>query len=347
VADGTRVLNEQLARGDFLMCASEKQRDFWLGQLSALGRINPQTYDEDETLESLITVVPFGLPSRPAVHDRDVIKGVVPGIGRDDKVILWGGGVYNWFDPITLVHAVDRLRHRRPDVRLFFLGLRHPNPEVPEMRMATALRRTASELGLVGSHVFFNEEWIPYEERQNYLLEADVAVSTHLDHLETAYSFRTRILDYIWAAVPVVATKGDALADLIDENGLGITVPPNDVAALEEALFRLVDDDELAAVCHKNLAELAPRFTWTKVLEPLLEFCRAPRRAPDLVRADLETLQARLPGALRGPAPPRSLRSKLREDTAVARTYLQSGGPKLVVWKAWQRFRRLAGRPVG
>ena len=62
------------------------------------------------------------------------LKGVVPGIGPDDKVVLWGGGVYNWFDPLTLMRAVDRLAQRTPDVRLFFLGMRHPNPEVAEMR---------------------------------------------------------------------------------------------------------------------------------------------------------------------------------------------------------------------
>ena len=44
------VLNEQLARGDFFLCASEKQRDFWLGQLAGLGRINPATYDGGENL---------------------------------------------------------------------------------------------------------------------------------------------------------------------------------------------------------------------------------------------------------------------------------------------------------
>src|SRR6201986_1188565 len=35
-----RALNEQLARGDLFLCASEAQRTLWLGQLSALGRIN-------------------------------------------------------------------------------------------------------------------------------------------------------------------------------------------------------------------------------------------------------------------------------------------------------------------
>src|SRR5659263_669388 len=116
VRDCVSALNDQLLRGDFFLCASTKQRDFWLGQMAALGRINPATYDEDESLESLIAVVPFGVGSTPPVHTRPAIKGVVPGIGPDDKVILWGGGIWNWFDPLTLLRAVDRLRHRRPEV---------------------------------------------------------------------------------------------------------------------------------------------------------------------------------------------------------------------------------------
>ncbi len=49
-------------------------------------------------------------------------------------------------------------------------------------------------------------------------------MSTHLHHVETDYSFRTRILDYFWASLPTVSTTGDALADLIERRGLGLTV---------------------------------------------------------------------------------------------------------------------------
>ncbi|HWC12056.1 MAG TPA: glycosyltransferase, partial [Acidimicrobiales bacterium] len=285
VHDCVAALNDQLARGDLLLCASAKQRDFWLGQLAALGRINPETYDDDHTLESLIAVVPFGISEAPPAHTRAALKGVVPGIGPDDKVILWGGGVYSWFDPLTLIRAVDRVRHRRPDVRLFFLGLRHPNPDVPEMRMAVATRELAASLGLTGKHVFFNEDWVAYDDRQNYLLEADIGVSTHYHHVETAFSFRTRILDYLWASLPIVATEGDSFAAVIEDGGLGLTVPAEDVEALEEALFRLLDDEALAARCRERVRAASADFTWTKVLAPLVQFCRSPRRAPDLVRA--------------------------------------------------------------
>ncbi|MDQ6725222.1 MAG: glycosyltransferase [Actinomycetota bacterium] len=338
VSDCTTALNDQLSRGDFFLCASDKQRDFWLGQLSAVGRLNPKNYDADETMGSLIAVVPFGVPDDPPVHSRNAIKGVVPGIGVDDKVILWGGGIYNWFDPLTLLHAVDRLRHRRPDARLFFLGLKHPNPDVPEMRMAVATRNLSDALGLTDKHVFFNEGWVPYDDRQNYLLESDVGVSTHLDHVETAFSFRTRILDYLWAGLPIVATGGDTFAAIIDGNGLGLTVPAGDVDALEEALFRLLDDEELAASCRRRVAEVVATHAWSKVLAPLLAFCRAPKRAADLAAPagseDVKALAALATAVTR----PTSLRS----DVLLAREYLRAGGPVMVARRASVRLARQA-----
>jgi glycosyltransferase involved in cell wall biosynthesis len=336
VQSATAVLNEQLLRGDFFLCASEKQRDFWLGQLSALGRVNPVSYDEDETLRSLISVVPFGVPEAPPVPTRPAIKGVVPGIGPDDKVLLWGGGIYNWFDPLTLLHAVDRLRRHRPDVRLFFLGLKHPNPDIPEMRMAVAARELSDRLGLTGTHAFFNEGWVEYDDRQNYLLDADIGVSTHLDHVETSFSFRTRVLDYLWASLPTVATGGDALADLIEGRQIGLTVPAGDVDALEAALARILDDDALRAAMAVGAGALATELTWPQVLAPLVDFCRSPRRAPDLLepsvvaglRHDLTEVTKRWRG--------------LAYDVQTAAAHLREGGVGLAARKAAGRARRLA-----
>ena len=50
----------------------------------------------------------------------------LPGIGPEDDVVVWGGGVYDWFDPETVIRAVGRLAADRPRLRLLFLGTRHP-----------------------------------------------------------------------------------------------------------------------------------------------------------------------------------------------------------------------------
>ncbi|MGI9034366.1 MAG: glycosyltransferase [Acidimicrobiales bacterium] len=331
VDECTSALNSQLARADLVLCASDKQRDLWLGHLAALGRVNPDTYDDDPTLRSLVAEVPFGLPSDPPVSSRPALRGVIPGIEAGDDVILWGGGVYNWLDPLTLLRAVDHLRHRRPRVRLFFLGMRHPNPAVAEMGMAVTARDMATSLGLTGTHVFFNDSWVPYDERQNYLLEADVGVNAHLDHVETAYSFRTRVLDYLWASLPVVATEGDGFAELVAERGLGIAVPPGDVDAMESALLVLLEDADAAARCRRAAAAVAAELTWEKCLVPLLEFCRCPRRAADLVRPTGRPLAA-------APRP-----SMGRGDLALAVTYFRDGGGTEVARRAYGRLRHRLG----
>lgn len=334
----TEVLNEQLRRADFLLCASDKQRDFWLGQLAGQGRVSPAVYDEDSSLANLLAVVPFGIEDAAPVQRRHAIKGAVPGIGPDDKVIVWGGGIYNWFDPLTLVRAVDRLRGDHPDVRLFFLGTKHPNPGVPAMSVAWQTRELARELGLTDTHVFFNEGWVPYEERADYLLDADVGVSTHFRHVETEFSFRTRILDYLWAGLPVVATEGDHFARVIAERGLGRVVPERDEAALAEALAAMLYDDAAASAARAAVREVAQEYRWSRVLRPLVEFCRHPLRALDLAVPT---------GHVERRTPPRPPRRSVSGDLALARDYFRAGGITEVARRAGGRIRRVTGRGDG
>jgi hypothetical protein len=295
----TNSLNRDLRRGDFFMCASEEQRHFWLGQLAGMKRLNPANYDRDSSLHSLLAVCPFGMATADPVRSGPAIRGVVPGIGAEDKVILWAGGVYNWFDPVTLVQAVDQLRTRHDNVRLYFMGMKHPNPHVPEMRVAWETRQAADDLGLTGKHVFFNDTWVDYDQRHNYLLDADLGVSTHFQHVETTFSFRTRMLDYLWAGLPIVATEGDSFARLIESEGLGLTVPERDVDALTDALEKVLFDEEFRDAARQRVTGVRERFRWRNVLAPLVAFCRDARPAADLEKERIELYRS---GGVR-PAP--------------------------------------------
>ncbi|GAA4620101.1 glycosyltransferase [Saccharopolyspora hordei] len=333
LAGVTKVLNSQLQRGDFFLCASERQRHFWLGHLASLGRLTPGLYDNDPTVRSLLSVVPFGLSSSAPRRTGPAIKGVQPGISADDKVVLWAGGVYSWFDPLTLLHAVHRLSERRSDVRLFFLGMKHPNPDVPEMGMAGRTRALSHRLGLTGKHVFFNETWVPYQERQNYLLDADCGVTTHFEHVETTFAFRTRVLDYLWSGLPVVTTDGDSFADLVRSERIGVVVPAEDPDALADALETVLYDEEFAAECRRRIEPVRERFTWESVLAPLTEFCRDPRPAADRLAASSPLVRS----------PKVSGVEAVRRDLGLLREYLDAGGPLEVAKRATGRLRRIAG----
>lgn len=325
----TKVLDAQLERGDFFLCASERQRHFWLGHLAAMGRLTPRLYDADPTTQSLLSVVPFGLSPQAPARTGPGLRSTLDGIGETDHVVLWAGGVYSWFDPLTLVRAIEKLRRRRGDVRLVFLGMKHPNPEVAEMDIGARTMLLSDTLGLTGKHVYFNEHWVPYEERQNWLLDANCGVTTHFEHVETTFAFRTRVLDYLWAGLPIVTTDGDAFADLVREERLGVVVPAEDVDALAEALEKSLYDEEFAAGCVERIAAVAQRYAWPEALKPLVEFCRNPRPAADRLPGSEDLV---LTEAVRG-------KEMLRRDVDLIREYLADGGPK-------ELARRVGGRVV-
>lgn len=275
--DRMKQLTPQYLRGDFFICASERQRDWWLGLLEASGRIDPPTYARDPSLRSLLDVVPFGLPADPPRWKRSVFRSVWPGIGPDDWLLLWGGGLWPWLDPLTAVEAMALVHKEAPDIKLLFPGTRHPNPEMAELPTHT---RQAIELA--GSHsildkaVYFGE-WIPFDLWPSALIECNGAISLHYDTLETRLAYRTRILDYIWAGLPTVATRGDATADLIQKFDLGLVVGYENAEEVAESILRLRNREPN----HESERWKQPRseLSWERALEPLRRFCENPQRS--------------------------------------------------------------------
>ncbi len=274
------TLNPQYLLGDFYLCASERQRDWWLGVLEASGRINPYTYAADPSLRRLVDVVPYGLAAEAPRPGHAVIKAVWPGIEADDRLVLWGGGLWSWLDPFTAIQAIARLRERLPQVRLVFPGTQHPNPLMAGMTThAAAARQLAEQLGLLGRHVFFGD-WVAYADWPAVLLESDLALTLHAaDTYETRLAFRSRVLDYIWADLPTVASQGDVTNDVLERYGLGRVVPPGNVEAVATAMLTLLTESRESR--RPRFEQARQALTWERAAQPLLDFCRHPQHAAD------------------------------------------------------------------
>ncbi len=284
------IMNRLVRLGDFFLCGNERQRDFWLGVLAANGRVNPQTYHQDSTLRKLLDVVSVGFPPRPPRREKAFLRGVHPKIPDEARIVLWGGGIWNWLDPLTLVRAWPAVIARHPEARLVFLGTRHPNPQVPVHEMVNKTIALAEEIGEKDRSIIFLE-WVSYEEREALLVESDVGVALHPVHVETRYSARTRVLDYLWARLPVLVTEGDVTSEWVQEYGLGRVVPESDADAVADALdFLLSRPKNDFALAFEPLMD---EFSWPRVVEPLLAYCREGGYAPDReVRTALQAPQS-------------------------------------------------------
>jgi GT2 family glycosyltransferase len=69
-----KALVNQLLTGDFFICSNEKQKDHFIGMLSALNRITPEAYDYTHNVSKIITVAPFSLSEENPQYKSDDFK---------------------------------------------------------------------------------------------------------------------------------------------------------------------------------------------------------------------------------------------------------------------------------
>jgi glycosyltransferase involved in cell wall biosynthesis len=235
-------LTEALTRADLLICAARKQREL---------------YERLQSGDAPWIELPFGVD---LAETRACEK-------PKDNIVIWGGGVWEWLDPATAVDAILRVNESGIRAKLLFLGRTRPNRNLIDRRRDDRFE-TLLERG--GVHVSANAEWVPYRERLSWLRSAKIAIMLHRRTAEADYSIRTRLFDAIAAGIPVVASAGGFAAELVEREGLGIVVPPEDVEGAAEAIRRLLADDEFYAASVRNLERLRPRFAWEVVTRPLV-----------------------------------------------------------------------------
>jgi len=267
------VLLNLLSNSHHFLCANERQKDFYTGMLTAINKINPFLLKIDKNLSKIFTLTPYGIRDEKKKKDAKVLRGVYPGINESDVILIWGGVISNWFDPLILIEAMEEVIKINPNFKLFFLSTKHPNPLLMKFPKADETEKLASKKKLLNKFIFFNKNWIPYNERHNYFLESDVGISTHLEHFETRFSFRTRILDYIYFNLPVICSKGDSFESYIQKNSIGITVIPSNKEELKKAILSL-GDKRLRQNFKKNIKRVEKEFYWDNLLIPLKEKLR-------------------------------------------------------------------------
>jgi glycosyltransferase involved in cell wall biosynthesis len=248
------TLVNSLMRGDTFLCASEAQRLFYIGLLLAVGRVNPPLFESDPRLETLVRIAPFGVPPPRDDSKRNAAS----------TNILFGG-IYDWYDPILAIDAVNVARESSPHLTLTFNT--HPNPELtPQGKLAAAMKH-ARRFDFVRF-----EPWVPYDERGVYFDRFALALLTFRQSLETDLSMRTRLYDYLWGGLPVVTSSAPGTDELLMRYQAGIVVrseSPRDVA---DAILRA-----LGAPMHDGARRFTLDHQWSRTLAPLLDFAREPR----------------------------------------------------------------------
>lgn len=257
--------------GDLFLFSNQRQLDYWTGYVFGSDLVRTSTYAKRPFFDRFI-YAPMGIDAKqPLKHTKKVMRGVIPGITDTDKVMIWTGGIWGWYDGAVLIRAMKLLVKSRPDIKLVFFGTKHPNPSIKEMQESLDTRRLAAEFGLTDKTVFFLDGWTPYAERLNYLLEADLAVNTHKMSIETEFSHRTRVLDHLLAGLPTIGTQGDYLSDeVISRLQLGVTVAPGDEKQLKQTILEVLEPAKYKSL-KNNIQAARGNYDWSRTLSPLID----------------------------------------------------------------------------
>ena len=270
INDGLVPTAISLMKGDFFFCASERQKYFYTGMLNLLGRINPYTYNK-----KLIDIVPVAAPVEIPKIKENVIKGKV--VPKNKRIILWPSSIFSWFDAITAIESMKIVRKKVKDAVMVFVGADNPNIDVLTKKNVKSAKKKAKELGLLNKIVYFMD-WLPYEKRTNMYLESEFAVVTYPISPETDMSFRTRITDCLWGRLPVICTKGDSVAEVIEKNGLGATVEEKNPKELAEKFIEFLNNkQELKRISKRVDKFIRKKMNWDVVIDPIDKFCKNPK----------------------------------------------------------------------
>ena len=238
-----------VSRADAILVAGDEQARWWSAHLAGRSGVP-------------LVHVPFGIPDSDPATETDSIEGVPAGW----SVVLWWGGVWPWLDLDTLLAARARLGSTKVSVVV-------PTADRPGGRahMTTHDLETAgARHGLRRPAIVPLERWVPYAERHRVLNRTAVLAVLHRPGLETTLSFRTRALDGVWAAVPILLSEGGAVSDIASSEGWGAVVPPGN-AKLAAAALDLLLADRSQERCRAALTRARGDWRWSVVAEPLVE----------------------------------------------------------------------------
>lgn len=271
--------NLSLLLSDKIFCRDEGVRKLILGSLISLGRANLENYELDRSFSKLVEIASFGIDNLKPKKTKGLYRSIVPGINNKDFILLWNGGVWNWNDGETLIRAMEKLKNE--NVKLVFQGFKHPGKGKEISDKAQAALNLAIKLKLKDKNIFFIEDWSPYKERANFLLEANVGVVSSPNIPEANLFLKTRIYDYLWAELPTILNDSEAFASIIKEKNLGLVAKTGDIDSWVINILALKNNKKIIKKIKANIKEYKKEIEWKNTLKPLINFIKNPEKLKD------------------------------------------------------------------
>jgi hypothetical protein len=255
---------EVLRSGDYLLCASDQQKNYYFGILYGLGLLNPINYRNSDN----IIVAPFG------IHGEYNLSKIKPISNHFDKnpnsiKILWFGGIYPWFDINVLIESVKILRAKH-NITLTIVGAKNPFNNHPDfVEIAQNIIKIADDED--NKDFLYVADWVPYEDRFAWFADCDNVITINKDGIENYFAWRTRLLDYLESSTSFLTNGGDPLSEELISLGLGRRINCESQEDLIDSLDFLISSNSKVLIDENMLNKMKIKYNWKKICSVILE----------------------------------------------------------------------------
>lgn len=195
-------------------------------------------------------------------HGVDLDKVNIPPQEKIERRTLVYAGYVDQAKGLQLVvKAVQKVVKRISDIRVSIVGSGHFEPE---------LKRLVREANLEGVFEFFG--FTDHDWTLSYLPQCGIALAPYVDEIKGTFRFcdPLKVKDYLACGLPVIVTRVPAIAKEVEVNTLGIAIN-YDQKDLEEAIIKLVTDDEFYQKCRENILPYARKISWKHTYDQAFE----------------------------------------------------------------------------
>jgi glycosyltransferase involved in cell wall biosynthesis len=188
----------------------------------------------------------------------------------DDPIqIIFVGSFYPYHGVEQLLAAFAMTRPRENNLRLCLVGDGWTRPACENMALELRIEDSTEFVG-----------WLPRATVAQCLLEADIAAAPFLK-LEPFYFDPVKVLEYMAAGLPVIASNIKRIAEMLDFGRAGMLVPPRDAPALAEAIITLAKDAQLRRGLGENARRIIEQGYSRKIIaQNIVSLCREAAAMP-------------------------------------------------------------------
>jgi glycosyltransferase involved in cell wall biosynthesis len=180
-----------------------------------------------------------------------------------------------WFDIAGLLEAVRLLARIHP-TRLVVVGSRNPfvrNDDFDRChdRFLELVRQPEV------SPLVHLVDWVQFHDRGNWYLDADMTILANQPGIENAVAWRTRVVDYLWARVPVATNGGDPIGEELIAAGAAVRIDAADPHRTAATIAAVLRDPQARAAMRERSGVLREKYLWPRAVAPLVEAITATR----------------------------------------------------------------------